>query len=162
MYNSGSEVSEQKPLSQFPSLDNVKSIHIQNGYSGVLYPKKTLDTAETYLEDIGVDKGILEYVKALIPKTLKALLKFVVKAGAVAVTAVLIILITSSIATAFCAYSDLCSLKFPGLEWRNEALEESMRSFLTPEKMSFLGSFIHNAISKYDNLNKKKSKSLKH
>ncbi|XP_065206228.1 uncharacterized protein LOC135835745 [Planococcus citri] len=157
--SSNTAASDDKP--QFPSLENLKSIRYENGYSGVLIPERTIDKAEAYLENIGVDKGILEYIKTLIPKTAKALFKFILKAGAVAVTAVLVLLITSSIATAFCSYSELCSISyFNSLGWQKRGLEESVRAFITPEKMSYLGSFVHNAISKYENLNRKKSKSL--
>lgn len=157
-YPTNAAVSDEK--TQFPSLENFKSVKIENGYSGVLIPERTIDKAESYLEHIGVDKGILAYIKSLFPKTLKSLVKLIVKVGGIAVTAILVLLISSSIAVAFCSFSDLCSLKFGSLGWEKDGLEQSFRSFMTPEKMSFLGSFVHDAINKYSNLNKKKFRSV--
>lgn len=136
-----------------PPIESLNGIQIQNGYNGLLVPEGYAD----YLEGLGLKPTeVFSFLHPLIPQTASAIIKFVVKAGAIALAAVAVIVISSIVAAGFCSFSNLCNVNFTGLGWQNENIEESVRAYMTPEKLSSLSEFVHKAIAKYKTFKKKK------
>lgn len=120
------------------------SITVQSGSVSLLAP----DSFPS-IEEIITKKGIVAKFKVIAPKILKQGLNVVGKLGIVAVLALSLAALGIGFTEAVCTYINLCSLKFTALGYENEHLQEAVRAYMTPDKLSSLTDFVLNSIQKY-------------
>lgn len=125
--------------------DDPSGFGVQTGYEGYLVPEE--------------DTGALGVLTSLFPQLGKlgsfgtdlmtrGSSMFMGLAGVVAIGGVL--------TTAVCVLTPLCTLTFAGLARANNGIiGQSVRSYLTPEKLDAATSFMKEAFEKYSKLNKK-------
>lgn len=137
----------------YPNTPNGQSgLTLQTGSVSFLAP----DTLPA-LEELIAKKGILAKLKGLAPKVIKEGLKIIAKVGVVGAVALSVAALGIGFTAAVCTYTNLCSFKFNTFEYDNDHLQEAVRAYMNPDKLSSLTDFVMNSIQKYTK-NKKKSR----
>lgn len=126
-----------------------EGFNIQSGFEGYLVPSSSqkgtvLLPISHGLEYLSTPGGLARLVKTLSVKGLRIIPKIVL--GAVAVAG--LFLAGCLITTAVCTFTPFCTISFLG--WG--VARESMRSFLTEDRISATAAFVSEAIRKYQEL----------
>jgi hypothetical protein len=135
----------QPPPSGWHDSDS-NALSVQTGYEGYLVPSEEPET-HSLLSNLGTI-GILS---ALLPP----LGKVAFKLGFVAIHFIGLFLIGSLLTAGVCTFTPLCTISFLGLGGFSK---ESVRSFLTQDRLNQLSQFVMDAVEKYKNLQKTDSK----
>ncbi|KAL0267513.1 UNVERIFIED_CONTAM: hypothetical protein PYX00_009765 [Menopon gallinae] len=126
-----------------------EGFNIQSGFEGYLVPSSSqkgtvLLPISHGLEYLSSPGGLARLVKAISVKGLRLIPKIVL--GVVAVAG--LFLAGCLITTAVCTFTPFCTISFLG--WG--VARESMRSFLTEDRISATAAFVTEAIRKYQEL----------
>lgn len=143
--------------SEVPNLMNTNAVsHVQlhTGQPGITVQSGSVSLLAPdsfpLIEEIMTKKGIVAKFKEIAPKILKQGLKVVGKLGIAAVVALSLAALGIGITATVCIYyTNLCSLKFTASGYENEHLQEAVRAYMTPDKLSSLTDFVLNSIQKY-------------
>ncbi|KAK3911031.1 Formate--tetrahydrofolate ligase [Frankliniella fusca] len=120
---------------------------VQTGYEGYLVP---------YQGHSVPSPGALGLLAALLPLP-KLGLKLFPKVGLFLLGFLFLLLIGGAFTTAVCAFTPFCTISFLGLG----LTRNTMRSYLTPDRLTQTTAFVLDAIDKYKDFSKKVSKEAK-
>ncbi|XP_034252471.1 uncharacterized protein LOC117651953 [Thrips palmi] len=120
---------------------------VQTGYEGYLVPYQGHSvSAPAALGGLGLLGSLLPFPKLGI--------KLFPKVGLFALGFLFLLLIGGAFTTAVCAFTPFCTISFLGLG----LTRNTMRSYLTPDRLSQTTAFVLDAIDKYKDFSKKVSK----
>lgn len=128
-------------------------IQLQSGEISYLAPNSKSSYVNT-ISDLVVKEGIIEKIKATVPAVIKTATKVLSK---VAVATLTVVAIGVSLAAIFfisgfllCEFTSYCYLPSIVLTgYNNENLEEVVRAYMAPDKLTALGNFVTNSIEKF-------------
>lgn len=125
-----------------------EAFNIQSGFEGYLVPSAlgahSLIPLKESLDALGSGAGLLKVLKPLT----KLSLKIIPKIGAVLLGVIVLFLLGGLFTTGVCSLTPICTITFLGWGFSRE----SMRSYLTQDKLSSTAGFVLDAIKKYKEL----------
>lgn len=71
-----------------------------------------------------------------------------------------VVLVGGGFTVAVCTFTPICTLTFLGFGFGRDSVRDSMRSYLTPDRLSAATAFVMDAIEKYSKMQVKEGKSL--
>ncbi|XP_014245640.1 uncharacterized protein LOC106664451 [Cimex lectularius] len=116
---------------------------VQSGFEGYLVPSEPPFSFSDFLKTAGV--------LSILPPLSKLGLKLGWKLGLWTLGFLSLFLVGSLVTTAVCAFTPICTISFLGHGFSRE----SVRSFITEDRLNTATKFVFDAINKYREMNKK-------
>lgn len=148
------------PVYGLPPTDS--GFTVQTGYEGYLVPTgpshhHALAFAASPLAALGAAGAKAGFLTKLLPFPFNLIgLKFGAKLGLFLLSLLFLLLIGGALTTAVCAFTPICTISFLGFGFSRE----TMRSYLTPDRLTSITAFVHDAIDKYKSLQKNRNKKI--